>query len=153
MNSRIRTLTLAAAGALAMAWSAPVLAAKECVTIAHDVASGEKLNLDPARNVVLDGAGLIVTIYDALVDFDSNFQLIPRLATSWESNEDATEWTFKLREGVKFHDGTDFDASDVVYTYRRILDPDLGSPGRALCGSRHGDRPGHLLIRSSSGRP
>jgi peptide/nickel transport system substrate-binding protein len=132
MNSRIRTLTLAAAGALAMAWTAPVLAAGKCVTIAHDVASGEKLNLDPARNVVLDGAGLIVTIYDALVDFDSNFQLIPRLATSWESNADATEWTFKLREGVKFHDGTDFDASDVVYTYRRILDPDLGSPGRAL---------------------
>ena len=52
MNSRIRILTLAAAGALAMAWTAPVLAAKECVTIAHDVASGEKLNLDPARNVV-----------------------------------------------------------------------------------------------------
>ena len=131
MKSWIRTIA-AAIGVLAAASSGQVLAAGKCVTIAHDTASGEKLNLDPARNVVADGAGLIVTIYDALVDFDSNFQLIPRLATSWESNEDATEWIFKLRQGVKFHDGTDFDAADVVYTYRRILDPDLGSPGRAL---------------------
>ena len=41
-------------------------------------------------------------------------------------------WTFKLREGVKFHDGSDFDAADVVYTYRRLLDESVGSPGRAL---------------------
>ena len=132
MRNWIRSIAFSALGALLAASSGQVLAAGECVTIAHDVASGEKLNLDPARNVVLDGAGLIVSIYDALVDFDSNFQLVPRLATSWESNADATEWTIKLREGVKFHDGTDFDAADVVYTYRRVLDPDLGSPGRAL---------------------
>ena len=132
MINWIRSIAFSALGALLAASSGQVLAAGECVNIAHDVASGEKLNLDPARNIVLDGAGLIVSIYDALVDFDSNFQLVPRLATSWESNADATQWTIKLRKGVKFHDGTDFDSADVVYTYRRVLDPDLGSPGRAL---------------------
>jgi peptide/nickel transport system substrate-binding protein len=46
---------------------------------------------------------------------------MPRLATSWESNEDGTEWTFHLREGVKFHDGTDFTAEAVKYSYERSL--------------------------------
>ena len=43
-------------------------------------------------------------------------------------------WTFQLRRGVKFHDGSDFDAADVVYTYRRIKDPATGSPGTGQLG-------------------
>jgi peptide/nickel transport system substrate-binding protein len=52
--------------------------------------------------------------------------LSPGLATSWESNEDATEWTFHLREGVKFHDGTDFDAEAVKYSIERVMTLGLG---------------------------
>ena len=132
MKSRIRTIALSAVGALVVTSSGAALAAGECVTIAHDIASGEKLNVDPALSTTLDGAGLVATVYESLVNFDSSFQVVPRLATSWESNADATVWTFKLREGVKFHDGSDFDAADVVYTYRRLLDESVGSPGRAL---------------------
>ena len=61
MRDWIRRIAFSAVGALLAAASGQVLAAGECVTIAHDVASGEKLNLDPARNIVLDGAGLIVS--------------------------------------------------------------------------------------------
>ena len=52
----------------------------------------------------------------------------PDLAVSWYSNDAATEWTFKLRGGVKFHDGTDFDSTDVVDLLNRIKDPELDSP-------------------------
>ena len=50
------------------------------------------------------------------------------LAVSWTSNEDSTEWIFNLRTGVKFHDGTDFDAEDVLYSLGRVQDPELDSP-------------------------
>ena len=52
----------------------------------------------------------------------------PDLAVSWSANNSATEWTFKLRTGVKFHDGTDFDSGDVVDLFKRIKDPELDSP-------------------------
>ena len=126
MNIWIRTIALPAIGALALASNGTAIAAEQCVIIAHDIASGEKLNLDPARTTSLDGSGLIVSVYEALVDLDNSYQVVPRLATSWESNADATQWTFKLREGVKFHDGSDFDAADVVYTFRRLLDEKVG---------------------------
>lgn len=52
----------------------------------------------------------------------------PDLAVAWSANDSATEWTFVLREGVKFHDGSDFDAADVVDLLNRIKDPELDSP-------------------------
>ena len=48
--------------------------------------------------------------------------MYPRLATEWAPNEDSTVWTFKLREGVKFHDGTTLDADDVVFSFERAID-------------------------------
>ncbi|MCA0873508.1 ABC transporter substrate-binding protein [Seohaeicola saemankumensis] len=59
----------------------------------------------------------------------------PRLATSWEASEDQTVWTFKLMEGVKFHDGSDFDAEDVAAHYNRILDPANKSRSRTFISS------------------
>ena len=52
----------------------------------------------------------------------------PDLAVGWEANDNATEWTFMLRKGVKFHDGSDFDSADVVDLLKRIKDPELDSP-------------------------
>ena len=57
-------------------------------------------------------------VYDSLLGYEfGGVKPIPALAESWESNEDATEWTFHLREGVKFHNGADLDANDVVASY------------------------------------
>ena len=61
--------------------------------------------------------------------------LNPMLATSWEPNEDATVWTFELREGVTFHHGKVFNADDVVFTIERLLDPDVGSVAAASLAS------------------
>ena len=55
----------------------------------------------------------------------------PDLAESWSANSDATVWTFNIRKGVKFHDGSSLDANDVLYTFTRVLDPELASPARS----------------------
>ncbi len=70
-------------------------------------------------------------LYDALVKWDASSEteagkIIPGLATSWEQNpENPKRWTFHLREGVKFHDGTDFNADCVIFALDRVMNPDF----------------------------
>jgi peptide/nickel transport system substrate-binding protein len=58
---------------------------------------------------------------------DAQLQVLPDLATNWEASEDLQTWTFHLRPDVKFHNGKPFDASDVLFTYKRILDKEVAS--------------------------
>ena len=88
--------------------------------------SGEPDSLDSMDTTT--GVALIVTrqMQEGLLDFEpGTLNLVPKLATEWESNEDATEWTFTLREGVMFHDGTPFNADAVVFNFKRLLEPDF----------------------------
>ena len=59
-------------------------------------------------------------IYEPLVTQDRDLNIVPCLADSWEESEDGMTWTFKLHEGVKFHDGSDFTAEDVVASYNYV---------------------------------
>lgn len=61
-------------------------------------------------------------MYDSLLAWDADLNVIPALAESWETPDDAT-YVFKLRSGVKFHDGTEMTAKDVVYSFEMALDP------------------------------
>lgn len=86
---------------------------------------GDSVSLDPAN--VTDGESLNVTtnIYDTLIDYaEGTTDLVPGLALSWDSSEDGLVWTFNLRQGVKFHDGTDFNADAVVFNFNRWMDPE-----------------------------
>ena len=58
-------------------------------------------------------------VFEQLVIFNAASELTPQLATSWESNDDYTEWTFKLKEGVTFHDGSAYTAEDVIASTER----------------------------------
>ena len=69
---------------------------------------------------------IIFTIYEALVRLDDEGNFQPSLAESWDVAEDARTWTFKLRKGVKFHNGEILGADDVVATIGRVLDPAIG---------------------------
>ena len=73
-------------------------------------------------------------LYNRLVRADSRGLPVPELATTWSPNDDATEWTFTLRDGVKFHDGKMLTAADVAYTFNRVIDPAVDTPVRAVLG-------------------
>ncbi|WP_243299428.1 ABC transporter substrate-binding protein [Bacillus litorisediminis] len=81
---------------------------------------GDSVALDPA--IATDGESFKVTknIYETLVEFGpQDTEIYPGLATEWTTSEDGLTYTLKLREGVKFHDGTDFNADAVVYNFER----------------------------------
>jgi len=93
---------------------------------------GPTATMDPALGVDGPDAMRCNLAYDQLVWQDSNFAPQPMLAESWEVNDRGDQWTFYLRQDVKFHDGSRFTANDVLYTFRRVLDPETGSAGAAL---------------------
>lgn len=108
----------------------PPASEAKCLKIALSISSGETNSLDPFAIPTTEQAVMINQVYNRLLDLDNNFVVHPELAETWETNETATEWTFHLRHGVKFHDGRDFTAKDVVYSYRRLINPD--DPSEAL---------------------
>jgi len=77
-------------------------------------------------------------VFNGLLDYDDDVQLIGSLASSWEVSEDGLRWTFRLRQDVYFHDWTRSDgvlvagrqmvADDVIYSWSRLFEPGLGSP-------------------------
>ena len=84
--------------------------------------------LDPALNSAVDGANTILHLFEGLLVVDENSQLAPGQAESWETSEDGLTWTFHLRDGLKWSDGSDLTANDFVYSWKRIADPELAAP-------------------------
>lgn len=90
---------------------------------------------DPAL-ISSDSEVLVANLaYDYLVDIDGENNIVPRLATDWSTSDDGLTWTFNLAEGVKFHDGSDFTAADVVWTFDRLRDPENGFATASLYGA------------------
>ncbi len=73
--------------------------------------------------------------YNSLIQLDDNVTPQPELAETFEPNDDASEWTFKLREDVNFHDGTPFTADDVIWSMNRHLGEESVSVIKAVLGS------------------
>ena len=96
--------------------------------VSHDLGFGKDTNLDAITKGRL--FQVVIKTQNRLVRPDMNGVPSPSLSTDWSANSDATEWTFNLRKGVKFHDGSDFDAEDVKYSLMRVKDPDIGSPAK-----------------------
>jgi peptide/nickel transport system substrate-binding protein len=87
------------------------------------------LQLDPARISIGRIAGhLLPNLFSALVQFDEQLNVVPDLAESWEISGDGLNYSFKLREGLTFHNGDSLTAEDFVYTFNRTKDPALASP-------------------------
>ncbi|OFW59274.1 MAG: hypothetical protein A2133_04960 [Actinobacteria bacterium RBG_16_64_13] len=91
------------------------------------VATEPTANRDPAFASARADILINQQVYDWLVEVGQNNQLLPGLATEWTS-PDGTIWTFTLRSEVTFSNGSSFTADDVVYTFDRLRNPDVGSP-------------------------
>jgi peptide/nickel transport system substrate-binding protein len=100
-----------------------------CARVAVSEWNAQTLSADPAGLLSLADAYHARMVFEPLVDADSFMQPVPVLAESWESNADGSEWTFRLRPGVTFHDGSPLTAEDVVYSFQRLLDPETASAG------------------------
>lgn len=83
--------------------------------------------LDPALVTDIYSVTVIQQIFDGLVQFDKNLNIVPGIAKSWKISSDGLTYTFFLKEGVKFHHGREVTASDFVYSFTRILDSETKS--------------------------
>ncbi|MCD6028494.1 MAG: extracellular solute-binding protein family 5 [Thermomicrobiales bacterium] len=88
--------------------------------------------LDPARTISLTASEVMQVVYDRLVYIDDEGLPQPWIAESWEISDDGKTISFTIREGMKFHDGTDVDANAVKFTYDRILDPEMAAPYKSF---------------------
>ena len=89
--------------------------------------------LDPSLNSAVDGANTIITIFEPLLIINENNEVIGGQAESWEESEDGLTWTFTMRDGLKWSDGTDLTAKDFEYTFKRMVNPDTAAPYAETC--------------------
>ena len=112
--------TLVAAAALAWGGSVGAQVPEDVLVVAQ---IAEPKSMDPHAVTAVNDFRILVNLYDGLVRFaDGTLEVEPALAESWEVSEDGTVYTFELREGVSFHDGTPFDADAVRFNFARMLD-------------------------------
>ena len=89
--------------------------------------------LDPALNSAIDGANTIITIFEPLLLINENNEVVGGQAESWETSEDGLTWTFTMRDGLKWSDGTDLTAKDFEYSFKRMANPDTAAPYAETC--------------------
>lgn len=116
---RVRCVASAAALLFAGAMSAQVL---------EIAADGSPAGLDPRMVPAFNTVLINKNIYEGLTAIDKDLKIVPSLATSWTIAKDGLSYHFKLKQGVKFHNGKPMTAADVVASLNRIRDPKTGSP-------------------------
>ena len=84
--------------------------------------------LDPALNAAVDGGTTLITIEEPLLIIDENNEVQPGQAESYEVSDDGLTWTFHMRDGLKWSDGSDLTAADFEYSFKRLASPDTAAP-------------------------
>lgn len=84
--------------------------------------------IDPALNSAVDGGNMLLHAYECLLIVGEDGTLQPGQAESYEVSEDGLTWTFHLRDGLKWSDGSDLTANDFVYSWKRVCDPEVAAP-------------------------
>ena len=91
--------------------------------------------LDPALNSAIDGANTIITTFEPLLLIDENNEVVPGQADLPEVSEDGLTWTFTMKDGLKWSDGSDLTAKDFEYSFKRLACPDTAAPyGETVVG-------------------
>lgn len=84
--------------------------------------------IDPALNSAVDGGNMLLHSFECLLTVGEDGTLQPGQAETWETSEDGLTWTFHLREGLKWSDGSNLNANDFVYSWKRVCDPVVAAP-------------------------
>ena len=130
MKKRVISVLLAALMTVSMC-------AGTVMSVAAEEAEGKQLSvqvgpdpetIDPALNSAVDGGNMILHAFECLLTVDQEGNIAPGQAETWEVSEDGLTWTFHLREGLKWSDGTDLTAKDFEYSWKRVCDPELAAP-------------------------
>ena len=107
------------------------------MTVAAEETEGKELSvqvgpnpetIDPALNSAVDGGNMILHAFECLLTYDQDGNIAPGQAETWETSEDGLTWTFHLRDGLKWSDGSDLTANDFVYSWKRVCDPNVAAP-------------------------
>ena len=84
--------------------------------------------LDPALNSAVDGGNMLITLFETLLIIDKDNNVQPGQAEKYTVSDDGLTWTFTMRDGLKWSDGTELNAKDYEYTFKRIVDTNLAAP-------------------------
>lgn len=84
--------------------------------------------IDPALNSAVDGGNMLLHAYECLLTVGEDGALQPGQAESYDVSEDGLTWTFHLRDGLKWSDGSDLTANNFVYSWKRVCDPEVAAP-------------------------
>ena len=84
--------------------------------------------MDPALNSAIDASNMIIHLFEPLLNIDKDNNVIGGMAETWEVSEDGLTYTFHLRDGLKWSDGSEFTSEDFVYTFKRMADPMTAAP-------------------------
>lgn len=98
------------------------------LTVMH---SEPPLTMDPANHSAGYTMAVLYPMYETLTMFNDEMEVVPSLATDWETSQDGTEWTYQIRKGVKFHDDSELNAEVVKANFDRLLNPDNGLSTRS----------------------
>jgi peptide/nickel transport system substrate-binding protein len=153
---RAGTLGVTAAVATTMLSKAGVAAEPQrggTVNVATEYAGAEE-TYDPTKMTNSTDIQRAYQVYNRLTNLDRDLNVVPNLATEWEASEGATVWTFKLRDGVEFHDGKTFTADDVIYSFNEHIKEGSESPSKPLLEpivEMKADGPDVLVITLNSG--
>lgn len=91
--------------------------------------------LDPSLNTTVDGANMIITAFETLLIVDENGEVVPGQAESYTVSDDGLTYTFTMKDGLKWSDGTDLTAKDFEYTLKRLASPETAAPyGETVVG-------------------
>ena len=118
----VLALSLILGWSLAQADPAPVMGGTVTVAI-----TAEPPGWDPSASTSQEIARVMYhNVFEGLVRFNESGNIVPALAESWTISDDGLDWVFKIREGVKFHDGSDLTLADIVAKFERAKNPDSG---------------------------
>lgn len=101
---------------------------------------GNPETIDPALNSAVDGGNMLITLYETLLIIDRENKVQPGQAEKYEVTDDGLTWTFTMRDGLKWSDGTELNAKDFEYAFKRVCDVNnLAAPyAETVCGMIEG---------------